>query len=402
MGQTAARGSFRVVHDAFFCGLGLLFVAWLWATTFFVGNVLALVLLLAVRPLNQVWHETFLDEMARIGWGTIVDFVEHVGRLLPVFTGDLEALSAPEHPHHRGNKIVISNHATAGDPLALFVVGHRLGRIGNMRFLVKKVLLWFPVLGLAAYFLDFVFLTRDWTKDQMSIRRIFRKMLEGTRKRRFWLCLFPEGTRITPNKLREAQEYAAARNLPVPERVLIPRVKGLKAALDGLRAHADSVLDVTIAYSVRKGDSAGPQAVAQPKAANTASATNPTPAGTHDGAPVGHHAGAGQGTCDAANGRSGRESLSSAAGGGHLANGAPIRPSIGDLLLLRCPLRSWPVHIHVRLIPISDIPSDEVSALMLMCVCVCVCACVRVCTCVYVLMCVCVCAFVRACVLACV
>jgi len=355
------RPAWHAVHDAFFCGVGLLFVVWVMTTTFFVGNVLALVSLLVVRPLNQVWHETFLDEMARIGWGTIVDYVEHVGRLSPVFTGDLAALSAAAHPHHRGNKIVFSNHATAGDPLALFLVGHRLGRIGNMRFMVKKVLLWFPVLGLTAYFLDFLFLSRDWTKDQAAIRRVFRSMVEGTRQRLFWICMFPEGTRLTANKLREAQAFAAARKLPVPKHVLVPRLKGLQATLNDLRAHTDAVLDVTIAYSVRLADSAGPQAGAHRKSTNAASAETPAPAGAHDGAPVDDDAGAARGSCDASDGHSERGSLSAAAGGGHLANGVPIRPTLGDLFLHRSPLRSWPVHIHVRVLPMSDVPSDEVS-----------------------------------------
>ena len=204
--------------------------------------------------------------------------------------------------------LISGNHSTKGDPLALFLVGHRLNRIGNMRFMVKKVLLLFPVLGLAAYFLDFVFLSRTWTKDESAIRRVFRSMLEGTRKRLFWICLFPEGTRITPQKQRESQEYASSKGLPVLKHVLIPRVKGLQSTLVGLRSDVDAVLDVTIAYSIKRGETVN----------------------------VG------------------------SSGNGHLSNKMSIRPDMFDFMLHRSSVRSWPIHIHVRIIPMSDIPSNEV------------------------------------------
>ena len=307
----------NIVRDIVFFGLGVMYISSVWISTFFVGNILALVSYVFIRPLNQVWHESFLDEMARVGWGQIVDYIEHVGRLSPVFTGDLEALSTPDHPLNTGstgNKIVMSNHCTAGDPVAVFLVGHRLQRIGNMRFMVKKALLFVPVLGVAAYFLDFIFLSRNWNKDEQAIRRVFRSMLEGTRKRLFWICMFPEGTRITSQKLRESHEYATRKNLPILKHVLIPRVKGLHACLIGLRNEADAVLDLTVAYSVRKGETSDLGAV----------------------------------------------------GRGYLANHGKIRPGLADVMLHRSAVRTWPIHIHVRVIPVAEIPTDQVSWLVLL------------------------------------
>jgi len=191
--------------------------------------------------------------------------------------------------------------------VAVFLVGHRLQRIGNMRFMVKKALLFVPVLGVAAYFLDFIFLSRNWNKDEQAIRRVFRSMLEGTRKRLFWICMFPEGTRITSQKLRESHEYATRKNLPILKHVLIPRVKGLHACLIGLRNEADAVLDLTVAYSVRKGETSDLGAV----------------------------------------------------GRGYLANHGKIRPGLADVMLHRSAVRTWPIHIHVRVIPVAEIPTDQ-------------------------------------------
>ena len=300
-----------VARNAVFRLLGAAFLSWLLSTTFFVGNVLALISVLVVRPIRRGWHDHFLDAMASVGWGTIVDYAEHIGRLAPVITGDLAALAHPDHPFHKGNKIVVANHSTAGDPLALFVLGHRLRRIGNMRFMVKGVLFLFPVLGLAAYFLDFIFLRRKWNQDQVSIRRMFHSMVESTtHKRHFWICLFPEGTRLTPDKLRESQAFAAAKQLPQLRHVLIPRVKGLQMTLELLRHNVDALIDVTIAYSVRKHPASSPS------------------------------------------------DRACAEDAGHLANLGEIRPGLGDLLLYRSAERDWPVHMHVRVIPIADIFAD--------------------------------------------
>ena len=103
------RDGGNMLRDAVFYGVGTAYLVWLWVTTLFVGNVLAFLSFLFIRPLHQVWHESFLDEMAKYGWGTIIDYIEHVGRLTPVFTGDLEALGAVDHPFHKGNKIVIGS-----------------------------------------------------------------------------------------------------------------------------------------------------------------------------------------------------------------------------------------------------------------------------------------------------
>lgn len=39
----------------------------------------------------------------------------------------------------------------------------------------------------------------------------------------FWLTIFVEGTRMTPDKLLAAQEFAISKGFPVPRNVLIPR-----------------------------------------------------------------------------------------------------------------------------------------------------------------------------------
>lgn len=41
----------------------------------------------------------------------------------------------------------------------------------------------------------------------------------------FWLTIFVEGTRLTPDKLLASQEFAISKGLLIQENVLIPRTK---------------------------------------------------------------------------------------------------------------------------------------------------------------------------------
>jgi hypothetical protein len=66
-----------------------------------------------------------------------------------------------------------------------------------------------------------------------------------------WVNIYPEGTRMKPNKLASAQEFARKSGLPVPRHVLIPRVRGFVATLEGLEGHLHAVYDLTIAYPQR-------------------------------------------------------------------------------------------------------------------------------------------------------
>ena len=217
----------KLLHDVFFVAAGILFMVWLFLCTFFNGNILPILSILIVRPLSLSLHESLLCSIASLGWSTVIYYSILVGRFQPIFYGDLDKIST-KYP---GNKLLISNHVAMTDGVALFAVAHRIGRLGQLRFFAKKSLLFFPVLGLACYFHNFVFLARNWLKDERKIRGTFAGMMQW---RQFWMCLFPEGTRINAAKLRESQAFAKERGMLPLQHVLQPRVKGLCASLAAL------------------------------------------------------------------------------------------------------------------------------------------------------------------------
>jgi len=69
--------------------------------------------------------------------------------------------------------------------------------------------------------------------DKANILSTFRVL--RSRKLPFWMLSFVEGTRATPKKITEGQEYSKERNLPVFKNLLVPRTKGFVAMVTGLR-----------------------------------------------------------------------------------------------------------------------------------------------------------------------
>jgi lysophosphatidic acid acyltransferase/lysophosphatidylinositol acyltransferase len=131
--------------------------------------------------------------------------------------------------------------------MAMIAVLQRSGCLGGTRAIMKQSLKYLPVIGWSMYFSEYVFLARNWAKDETTLKAGYRN-LQGF-PRPFWLALFVEGTRFTQTKLAAAQEYAASVGMPVPRNVLIPRTKGFVSAITNLRDFVPAVYDITIAIS---------------------------------------------------------------------------------------------------------------------------------------------------------
>lgn len=153
----------------------------------------------------------------------------------------------------RENALVISNHRWAVDFIVYWMLAARKGRLGCLKLMAKDWLKFFPGFGWGGYLLDFVFLKREWAQDQSTIKATFNRL--KTRNLPFWLLNHVEGTRITPSKLRESQEFSRQRSLPVMTQTLVPRVKGFVAIIQELRDIRPEPLvlyDTTLMYVDRK------------------------------------------------------------------------------------------------------------------------------------------------------
>lgn len=141
--------------------------------------------------------------------------------------------------------LVIANHQSWVDIFVLQYIFHR--RIPFLKFFIKQELIWFPVLGLAWWVLDFPFMKR-YSKAYLKRHPEMRgKDLETTRQacEKFKhnptsVINFVEGTRLTPAKhARQDSPY---------EHLLKPKAGGTALVLGAMGQMLNAIVDVTIYY----------------------------------------------------------------------------------------------------------------------------------------------------------
>ena len=141
--------------------------------------------------------------------------------------------------------MVVANHQSWADILVLQRVFNR--RIPMLKFFLKKELIWFPMLGLAWWALDFPFLKRYSKKFLKKHPHLAGKDLEATRracekykKMPVAVMNFVEGTRFTKAKQNGQQSPFA--------HLLRAKAGGLAFALSSMDGRINRLIDVTIVY----------------------------------------------------------------------------------------------------------------------------------------------------------
>lgn len=190
-----------------------------------------------VRPFSEPLFRAMNVNLAGNWWWLCAWVQKRFLNIRFVFSGD-------ELPWNE-NAIVIANHQKDTDITALMPLAERSGMLYHMKWFAKQSLKWVPGIGWGMHFIDCIFLARNWHADAARIERTFGRL--NRLPIPFWLLSFPEGTRITPEKLERTRLYARRKGQPEPKHTLIPRTKGFTVAVLGLK-RAQAVYDVTIGY----------------------------------------------------------------------------------------------------------------------------------------------------------
>jgi 1-acyl-sn-glycerol-3-phosphate acyltransferase len=147
--------------------------------------------------------------------------------------------------HYDRHYLILSNHLSWVDIVVLQRVFH--GHVAFLRFFLKRMLIWMPIIGQACWALEFPFMRRSTPEYLEKHPEKRGKDLETTRRacRRYrnipvTILNFIEGTRFSREK--HADEESPYRHL------LRPRVGGISFVLASLGDQLDAVLDATIAY----------------------------------------------------------------------------------------------------------------------------------------------------------
>ncbi|CAG8564404.1 5607_t:CDS:2, partial [Paraglomus occultum] len=129
--------------------------------------------------------------------------------------------------------IVISNHRSFSDFYMLHSIAVRRNMLPHLKYFAKDSLKFIPFFGWGMWLMGMLFVTRNWTQDEAKIEKMFKtiKRYEAP----VWIVNFLEGTRATPQKLKDSQQYARKNNLPVLKNLLNPRTKGFLACVRQLR-----------------------------------------------------------------------------------------------------------------------------------------------------------------------
>ncbi|KAE8442658.1 hypothetical protein EG329_002956 [Mollisiaceae sp. DMI_Dod_QoI] len=167
--------------------------------------------------------------------------------IFEVFNGGKITISGDTLPDSE-SAIVVSNHVSWTDFYMIQRLALRSGMLGRCRWFSKIELRWVPLLGWGIWAMGMPMVSRQWTKDEKELDRVFAGITE--KKWPTWLISFSEATRYTPKKAEEAKLWCQANNRPVPQHLLYPRTKGFVTTVQHLRKakHMKAVYDMTIAY----------------------------------------------------------------------------------------------------------------------------------------------------------
>ncbi|KAL7151851.1 hypothetical protein ABFS83_04G058100 [Erythranthe nasuta] len=204
-------------------------------------NLLQAILLVLVRPVSKNAYRRINKQLIELLWLELIWLFDWWANIkVEIFADEETFAMLGKEP-----ALLICNHRSDIDWLVGWVLAQRAGCLGSSLAMIKKSSLFLPVIGWSMWFSGFIFLERNWAKDENTMKSGF-DALNGF-PIPFWLALFVEGTRFTQAKLLAAQEYAASAGLPVPRNVLIPRTKGFVAAVTHLRATVPVLYNTTVA-----------------------------------------------------------------------------------------------------------------------------------------------------------
>jgi len=150
------------------------------------------------------------------------------------------------------NAVIIANHQVDIDWWYIWSFANLYQRHGDVRIGLRADMKHIPIFGWGMYFFDFLFISRAWEKDQMTMTKKFSSWIEAGIP--LWFVIFPEGTTIYESQMQKSKDYALTQKRQPLEHLLLPRTTGLQLAVKLLNPSVSVVYDVTIGYPSYSGE----------------------------------------------------------------------------------------------------------------------------------------------------
>lgn len=212
----------------------LLFLSSLFGSVFMLGPLLPLMLV------SLPWYRWVTDRVVAVWFTFPVALLEMVFGVRVVITGDGFI------PGERS--VIIMNHRTRLDWMYLWNCLLRYSYLRMEKICLKSSLKAIPGFGWAMQVAAFIFIERQWEKDQDHMKVMLDYFCDI--RQPLQLLMFPEGTDLTASTVARSDGFAESRGLPKYEYVLHPRTTGFAFIVNQLRegSNVDAIHDVTVAY----------------------------------------------------------------------------------------------------------------------------------------------------------
>jgi len=119
-------------------------------------------------------------------------------------------------------------------------------KLATEKIVLKSALKMVPGFGWGMQHFCFLFLQRDWQKDEPYMAKALGHFVRHEYP--LQLLIFPEGTDLSPTNQQKSNQFASIHQLPSYNYVLHPRVRGLQHALHCLGNSVDYLYDITLGY----------------------------------------------------------------------------------------------------------------------------------------------------------
>jgi lysocardiolipin and lysophospholipid acyltransferase len=122
--------------------------------------------------------------------------------------------------------IIISNHISSLDFIIILAYLKELG-ITDYNFVMKDLFNYVPGIGFMFYLGNDIRLRRNWDEDKFSIIEKLKDIQFDNNKNKQIILIFPEGARLTTERILEGQKYSQENGYPIYNNLMVPRTKGL-------------------------------------------------------------------------------------------------------------------------------------------------------------------------------
>lgn len=185
------------------------------------NNIYINKLLLYIKSLNQIIHSLIL----KFGFNGDI----YINEMQPDLQSTISELIISNT-----NKIdiMIANHIHFLDSTFILSILNNY-YINSYAYVFKKDVTYLPGFGLIMSVKPNIKVNRNWEQDKNIITDQL-DMINCIEDKQI-IIIFPEGTRKTPNKFTEGQQFSRENNLPVYCNLLVPRIKGLQLIINHLQ-----------------------------------------------------------------------------------------------------------------------------------------------------------------------